>query len=118
LGQPALSTLTLTVPAAQTPVASDQLAATLTCTAACTVSAYAEIAVGGSRPFEVAATAVTLTAAGPAALVLPFAPLQLAEMRAALNRGRRVTASIVGVNLDATGDVIGTAATVLLPIHG
>jgi kumamolisin len=114
---PASLGLTLTLPAGQTPIHAGEIAASVGCAVACTVDAYADVTVGGRKPFEIRATPTVLGAPGAADLTLTFTSRQLARMRAAHRDGRRITASVVGVSVSGTGAVNATATTTLLVIR-
>jgi hypothetical protein len=113
--QPAPITIALHVPRGQHPLRRRAIMATVSCSAACLVAAYADIAIGRARPFEVDSKVMRLHHAGARAIAVRFSSRQLARIRAALASHSRVSATVHGVLLDAdvyavAGDAGGSLA--------
>jgi hypothetical protein len=94
--------VSLSLPRHQRPLSSHALGATVTCSAACTAAAYAEVKVGSAKPFEVDSKIVHLKSKGSAALKLKLSSRVLSKVRAGKRHHRSVTATVYGVALDST----------------
>jgi subtilase family serine protease len=98
--QPLSTGIGLSLPPGQRPVRAHALTATVSCTAACVVSAIATVSAGRSRPFALASSSAQLRSAGRVTLTLRFSAAQLRRLRAALAARQRIVAAVRGVLLD------------------
>jgi subtilase family serine protease len=98
--EPATVTLGLSLPPHQRPVHARQLLASVSCSGPCLTAAYAFVAIGRARPFEVASKVTRMPAAGVATLSLRFSARQLRLLRSGLRAHRRIAATVRAVLLD------------------
>jgi kumamolisin len=96
----------LTVPWQHHPVASERLLARVSCSGRCLLGAYARIQLGHTRSRIVAqSNAYLLRRAGRRTVQITFAGKTLRQLRTALARGERVTATVYGAVLDPAGTI-------------
>jgi kumamolisin len=98
--QPLLVSLGLSLPRHQSPIAAHEIKATVSCSAACLLGAYAEVKVGRHKPFEVDSFVERLRGAGAKAVTMKFSGKQMNGLRSARSHGLRVKATVFGVVLD------------------
>ena len=113
--QPPLISVALTVPSGQHPLHQRAIKATVSCSSACLMGAYADIGIGRAKPFEVDSRVTRLHHAGAETIAVRFSRRQAARIRAALASHTRVSATVHGVLLDAdvysvAGDTSGSLA--------
>jgi hypothetical protein len=113
--QPPVISVALSVPRGQHPLRQHAIKATVSCSSACVMGAYADVAIGRSRPFEVDSRVTRLSHAGGKTIAIGFSGNELARIRGALRSHRHVSATIHGVLLDADvysvgGDASGSFA--------
>jgi kumamolisin len=87
----------LSLPRPQRAVQRRAVLATVSCSAACRVGAFADVAIASSTPFRISSRIVALSAAGKTTVPVPFGRKHLREVRAALSRRHRVSATVFGV---------------------
>jgi hypothetical protein len=71
--------------------------AVVSCSAACRIGAFAEVRVGGARPFRISSRISALPAAGKTTFAIALAGKQLTRASSALWRHRSVTATVFAV---------------------
>ncbi len=99
---PPVVNVALSLPRGQAPVRSHQIRATVSCTAACVMGAYAEVTIGHKRPFEVDSSLFRLSRSGRKTIALHFGSGQLRSLRAGLRSHTRVSATLHAVVIDQT----------------
>jgi subtilase family serine protease len=87
----------LSLPRPQHPVKRKAVLATVSCSAACRIGAFADVRLGDSPSFRISSRISTLSKAGRTTLAIPFHPKQLAHVRWALDHHDAVTATVSGV---------------------
>jgi kumamolisin len=115
---PKLADVRLSVPGRQRPVNKHQIIATVSCSRACLMGAYADVAIGRARAFVVDSSAFRLPSAGKRSIVLKFTRQQLDRLRSELSRHRTIVATIHGVIVDAGGVIEKRTRGVKLTIRG
>jgi hypothetical protein len=108
----------LSLPGHQHPVRRRAILATVSCTGACRLGAYALVTIGRSRPVEVDSSVYVLRREGRKTAAIRFNGAQLARLRGALRRGQRIHATVYGVLLDPREDVISRTGGKGLVIRG
>ena len=98
--EPKIVSLVLSVPGHQSPVRHHQIHATVSCSGPCLMGAYARVAIGRSRSFEVASQVFRLRSRGSRTIALKFSSRQLGRLRSALASGTRITATVHGALFD------------------
>jgi kumamolisin len=98
--EPGLVNVALSLPSHQRPVQAHGIRATVSCSGACPMAAYAEVTIGHARPFEVDSHVFMLAAAGSKTISLPFSGKQLRNLRAGRASHRRIKATVHGVLID------------------
>jgi kumamolisin len=116
--QPAIANVGLSLPPQRHPVADRRLLATVSCSGACLVAAYAELTVGRGRPFRVNSAVSLLRRARSKTISLKLADSDLAKLRSGLAAHRRVAATVYSVILDPGGNVERRSAGRRLEIRG
>jgi subtilase family serine protease len=99
--QPPAASIRLTLPRRQRPVHQRRLTATVSCSGACVLGAYATVSIPRQKSFEIDSNLARLTAAGSRTVTMRFSSTQLRKLRAALAAHRKVTATIHGVLFDS-----------------
>lgn len=90
---------------AQRPVLRHHLIARISCSRRCLILARATITISGEKPMHVGSSRHLLRSRGHRTVELAFSARQLAELRRALRRHRRVYAHAVSVVVDPGGNV-------------
>ncbi|MBV9837188.1 MAG: S8/S53 family peptidase [Solirubrobacterales bacterium] len=103
--EPKIAAVTLSLPSGQRPVARNQLAATVSCSRGCLMTAVAEVQIGNGKPFAVDANVYLLRNRGHKTIAIKFSTRQLNRLRAALSQNRSIAATIVGEVVDPAGNV-------------
>jgi kumamolisin len=99
--QPQLVHFALALPSSQSPIAAKQITATVSCSAACLLGAYAEVKIANLKPFEVDSFVSHLTAAGSKPTTMRFSHRELKALRFARDHRLRIKATVFGVVLDS-----------------
>ncbi len=100
--QPLVVSVGLSLPAHQKPVRAREILATVACSGPCLMGADAKVAVGRSKPFEVASRVFRMRLRGRRTIALHFSGRQLGRLRSALAAGRAILATVRGVLFDRT----------------
>jgi hypothetical protein len=118
--QPLLVKLGLSLPRHQSPIAAHKIKATVSCSSACLLGAYAEVKVGNLKPFEVDSFVERLKGGGAKAVTMKFSGRQLNGLRFARSHGFRIKATVFGVVLDGAvnGVVHDPALSIRAQTHG
>ncbi len=98
--EPAIVTVGLSLPAHQRAIRGRAIRATISCSGACRMGAYAEVTIGRARPFEVDSRVFTLAAAGIKTISIRFSPSQLKTLRSARASRRRIKVIVRGLMID------------------
>jgi subtilase family serine protease len=115
--QPALASVGVSLPG-QRPLARRHLLARLSCSRACLVGAYADIAIGTARPFKVRSASYVLRHRGRKRVKLGLSGNDVRRIRAGLRSHTKVYAFVRGVIVDSGGNVEVTSAAQRLRIRG
>jgi hypothetical protein len=91
---PSTAKVSLSLPSHQTPAKSKKLLATVKCSAACFMGAFAEVKIGSAKPFEVDSKVAHLTAAGSKTIPLEFSKKQLKKIEGGLRAHKKVLVAI------------------------
>ena len=97
--------VSLKLPKRQRPVVHRELLATVSCSAACSMAAFASVKIGSSKPFEVGPSFHNQRAKGHKTIAVKFSAKQLRNIRSALAHHRKVEATVYGAQLDNLGDI-------------
>jgi subtilase family serine protease len=116
--EPAIANVGLSLPRQRQPVAAGRLLATVSCSGACLVAAYAELTVGHGRPFRVSSAISLLRRARSKTMSLNLVGSDLAKLRSGLAARRRVAATIFAEILDPGGNLERLSAARRLVIQG
>jgi hypothetical protein len=100
VAQPLAVLIATSVPGRQRPVHNRELLATVSCTSACVVGAYATVSIAHEKSFEADSNIGRLAGAGSTTLKLRFSAKELRRLRSALRAHKRVAATIHGVLFD------------------
>ncbi len=95
----------LALPRHQRPVAHRQILATVSCSAACTIGAFAQVKIGGSKPFTVSSRLFQRKSPGRKTLAVKFSGKEQRSLRSALSNHRKITATVYGALIDQLGDI-------------
>jgi subtilase family serine protease len=98
--QPAIVSAGLVLPRNQKPVRSAEIRATVGCSGPCLMGAYAEVAIGRSKPFEVDSRVFRLRAVGRKTIPIEFSSKQRKRLRSGLAAHKRIKATVRGVVID------------------
>jgi kumamolisin len=115
--QPRLASVGVTLPG-QRPLARHHLLARLSCSRACLVGAYAEVAIGKARPFKVRSDSFVLRRKGHKTVKLGLSAPDRRRIRSGLHSHKRVYAYVRGVIVDSGGNVEVTSRAHRLRIRG
>jgi kumamolisin len=102
---PKNANVTLTVAGGQHPYATGVIRATVGCTAACDLVAYAQVTVRGAKSFVVYSPLVHLVHRNRRKVMMLFTTSQMRELHAALTAHRQVSAAVVGAVVDSGGNI-------------
>ena len=109
----------LSLPRHQHPAKLGALFATLSCSAACRVGAFADVRIGGGRPFKIVSGIATLGAAGKTTVLMGFGSRHLHDMRSGLHHHRGVTINVFGRLYGGSGThIVARTGSKTLRIHG
>ncbi len=117
IAQHPLATATLGLPPNQRPVSSGGVYATVGCSAACDVAAYAHLSAKGMSSFTDYAFA-HLIHRNHRRLKLVFNAAQTVRLKAALKARRQIVASVVAAIVDSGGNIERRTATLTLNVSG
>jgi subtilase family serine protease len=112
-----LATATLALPPNQRPIGSGGVYATVGCSAACDVAAYAHFSAKGMSSFTDYALA-HLVHSNHRRLKLVLSAAQAIRLKAALRAHRQIVASVVAAIVDSGGNIERRTATLTLNVSG
>jgi hypothetical protein len=98
--EPGIVNVALSLASHQRAVSARAIHASVSCSGACRLGAYADVRIGRAKPFEVDSHVFTLAAAGSEAISIRFSPKQLRKLRAARASHKRISATVHGVLID------------------
>jgi kumamolisin len=110
--------VSLSLPRGQRPVAHHKLLAKVSCSAACSIGAFARVKAGKSKPFSVQSKLLSRKAKGTTTIAVKFSSKQLRTLRSALARHKSVVATVYGAQIDSLGDIENNTAPKKLRITG
>jgi len=102
---PPIIKFSLTLPKHQQPVAHRELLASVSCSAACSIGAFADIKVGRSKPFVVTSRLFDHQSTGPQMIPVKFSAAQLRTLHSALAHHKTIVATVYGALIDALGAI-------------
>jgi subtilase family serine protease len=108
----------LSLPPRQHPARLGALFATLSCSAACRVGAFAEVRIGRSKPFRVNSAIGTLPARGKTTVLIGFGSKHLGKMRSSLRHRLGITMEVFGRLFGSGTHVVTRTASKTLRIRG
>jgi subtilase family serine protease len=100
--QQQLVSVGLSLPANQKPVRVREILAGVACSGPCLMGAYAEVAIGRAKPFEVLSRVYRMRSNGRRTVGLHFSGRQLRRLSSALAAGKAIFATVHGVVFDRT----------------
>jgi kumamolisin len=103
--EPKLISFSLALPRHQRPVARRELLATVSCSAACSIGAFAHVKIGRSKPFSVQSKLFQRQASGRTKIPVKFSAGELRKLRSALTHHRRIVATVYGALIDQLGAI-------------
>jgi subtilase family serine protease len=115
--EPRAANVTLSLPRHQSPVARGRILATVSCSMACSMAAFAEVSISHGAPFTVESKVYRLRSAGRRTIAVKFSGPQLGKLRAALARHRLIQAYLYGVTLGPQRDIQRETNGTLLTIR-
>ena len=95
----------LALPRHQRPVTHGELLATVSCSAACSIGAFADIEVGRTKPFSVDSALFHRRAHGRTTIPIKFSAGQLRTLRSALAQHRKIVATVHGALVEELGHI-------------
>ncbi|HWC85798.1 MAG TPA: S53 family peptidase [Solirubrobacteraceae bacterium] len=102
---PKVVKVTLSVPRGQRPVAHGRLLATVSCSGACSIGAFARVKIGSSKPFTVQSRLFRRSSSGQRTLPINFSGAELKQLRSGLSHRKRVVATLYGALIDQLGAI-------------
>jgi len=102
---PSIVGFSLALPRHQQPVAHRELLASVACSAACSIGAFADVKVGRSKPFVVTSKLFSRSSKGDKMIPVKFSPGQLHTLRTALAQHKKIVATVYGALIDALGAI-------------
>ena len=108
----------LSLPRHQHPVKLGALFATLSCSAACRVGAFAEVRIGSSKPFSIHSGIAALAARGKTTVLFGFGHKHLSKMRASLRHHHGITIKVFGRLYGSGTHVVKRTGSRTLRIRG
>jgi subtilase family serine protease len=102
---PKAISFSLALPKHQRPVAHRELLATVSCSDACAIGAFAQVTVGSAKPFTVQSKLFHLGSKGSKTIAVPFSAGQVRTLRSGLSRHRKIVATLHGALIDQLGDI-------------
>jgi hypothetical protein len=115
--QPRAANVKLSLPRHQKPLAHRQILATVSCSEACALAAFAEISINHGKPFEAQSKVFHLRSAGHKTIAVKFSGPQIARMRKALARHRLIQAFLYGVTVSPQHHILRETGGTLLTIR-
>jgi len=111
--------IALSLPRHQHPAKLGALFATLSCSAACRVGAFAEVRIGSGKAFNIFSGIAALGAAGKTTVLMGFGSKHLSKMRSGLHHHRGITIKVFGRLYGVSGThVVARTESKSLRIHG
>ncbi|MGZ4326203.1 MAG: S53 family peptidase [Solirubrobacteraceae bacterium] len=110
--------LGLSLPRHQHPAKLGAVFATLSCSAACRVGAFAEIRIGHGKPFKVYSGIATLLGAGKTTVLIGFGREHLRKMRSGLRHHQGICIKVFGRLYGGGTHVVARTGSKTLHIHG
>jgi hypothetical protein len=107
----------LSLPRHQHTVKSGAVLATVSCSAACRVGAFAKVRVGGAKPFRISSGIATLPARGATTIAIGFGTKGLRRVRAGLRHHHPVTIEVFGRLYGSGSHVVARTGPKTLHIH-
>ena len=98
-------TVSLSVPGGQRPVAHRQLLASVSCSDACSIGAFAHVKIGNAKPFTVQSKLFRRSSKGQKTIPVRFSGAQMSKLRSALAHHRRIVATVYGALIDQLGAI-------------
>jgi subtilase family serine protease len=108
----------LSLPRPQHPAKLGAVFATLSCSAACRVGAFAEVRIGRAKPFKVYSGIATLLGAGKTTVLMGFGRKHIRAMRSSLHHHHGVTIKVFGRLYGGGTHVIKRTGSKTIHIHG
>jgi kumamolisin len=108
----------LSLPRHQHPAKLGALVATMSCSAACRVGAFAEVRIGGSKPFRVNSGIATLLARGKTTILIGFGAKHLRMMRSSLRHHHGISIQVFGRLYGSGTHVVKRTGSKTLRIRG
>jgi len=111
--------IALSLPRHQHPAKLGALFATLSCSAACRVGAFAEVRIGSGKAFNIFSGIAALGAAGKTTVLMGFGSKHLSKMRSGLHHHRGIAIKVFGRLYGVSGThVVARTGSKSLRIHG
>ena len=109
----------MSLPRHQHPAKLGAVFATLSCSAACRVSAFAEVRIGHGKAFKIFSGIAGLGAAGKTTVLMGFGRKHLSKMRSGLHHHRGITIKVFGRLYGGGGThVVARTRSKTIHIHG
>ena len=108
----------LSLPRHQHPAKLGALFATLSCSAACRVGAFADVRIGRGKAFKIFSGIAALGAAGKTTVLMGFGRKHLRKMRSGLHHHRGITIKVFGRLYGGGTHVVKRTGSKTLRIHG
>ena len=108
----------LSLPRHQHPARLGALFATLSCSAACRVGAFADVRIGRGKAFKIFSGIAALGAAGKTTVLMGFGRKHLRKMRSGLHHHRGITIKVFGRLYGGGTHVVKRTGSKTLRIHG
>jgi subtilase family serine protease len=115
---PKIANVSLTIPAHQKPVSAHKINGRLSCSTACTASAFVVIKIEGAKSFTVDTAIYDFKRAGTQSVSFKFSGGQVGRLRSALAKHRHVFAEAFGVAFDPGGQIAKVTAGRQVVIRG
>jgi subtilase family serine protease len=103
--QPKIVSVGLSLPGGQRPVASHKVLATVSCSGPCLMGAAVKVTIGGKQAFVATSSINRLRSKGKKTISIGFSKSQLNKLRGALAAHKRIVGDVVGVVVDAGGNI-------------
>jgi kumamolisin len=97
--------VSLSIPRGQRPVAHREFLATVSCSAACSIGAFANVKVGKSKPYTVESKLFHRKSKGRKTIPVKLSSKELRTLRSALADHKKVVATLYGAQIDSLGDI-------------
>jgi hypothetical protein len=94
------------------------VAATLSCSAACRVGAFAEVRIGHGKAFKIFSGIATLLGRGRTTVLMGFGRKHLGRMRSGLHHHRGISIKVFGRLYGGGTHVVKRTGSKTLHIHG